>query len=105
MTGCTPQQFHWLPSLVAAPWVGPALYRLNTSRAVLGLMLRRHVWVAPTLLTPERIREQQRLARRPGARFASVAFVSGGLGSDRGSHLVAAAGAVAPMPAAGGAGG
>jgi pimeloyl-ACP methyl ester carboxylesterase len=79
MTGCTPQQFHWLRSLVAAPWVGPALYRLNTSRAVLGLMLRRHVWVAPTLLTPERIREQQRLARRHGGRFASVAFVSGGL--------------------------
>jgi hypothetical protein len=42
-------------------------------------MLRRHVWVDSALLTPARIREQQRLARRPGARFASVAFVSGGL--------------------------
>lgn len=31
------------------------------------------------LLTPARIRKQQRLARRPRARFASVAFVSGGL--------------------------
>ncbi len=79
MTGCTPQQFHWLRSLVAAPWVGPALYRLNTSRMVLRQMLRRHVWVDSALLTPARIREQQRLARRPGARFASVASVSGGL--------------------------
>jgi hypothetical protein len=59
--------------------VGPALYRLNTSRAVLRLMLRRHVWVAPELLTPHRIGEQQQLARRPGARFAGAAFVSGGL--------------------------
>ena len=49
--------------------------------AVLGLMLRRHVWVAPELVTPARIRDQQLLARRPGARFASVAFVSGGLDS------------------------
>jgi pimeloyl-ACP methyl ester carboxylesterase len=79
MTGLPQQQFNWLRSLVAAPWIGPALYRLNTSRPVLRLMLRRHVWVAPALLTPARIREQQLLARRPGARFASVAFVSGGL--------------------------
>ena len=79
MTGWPPQQFSWLRHLVAAPLIGPALYRLNTSRAVLRLMLRRHVWVDPELLTPHRIREQQLLARRPGARFASVAFVSGGL--------------------------
>jgi pimeloyl-ACP methyl ester carboxylesterase len=79
MTGWPSQRFGWLRRLVAAPWIGPALYRLNTSRAVLGLMLRRHVWVDPALLTPARIREQQLLARRPGARFASVAFVSGGL--------------------------
>jgi len=79
MTGLPQQQFNWLRSLVAAPWIGPALYRLNTSRMLLRLMLRRHVWVAPALLTPARIREHQLLARRPGARFASVAFVSGGL--------------------------
>ena len=79
MTGWPSQRFGWLRHLVAAPWIGPALYRLNTSRMVLRLMLRRHVWVDPSLLTPALIREQQRLARRPGARFASVAFVSGGL--------------------------
>lgn len=79
MTGWPPQLFRWLRHVVAAPLIGPALYRLNTSRAVLRLMLRRHVWVAPGLLTPHRIGEQQLLARRPGARFASVAFVTGGL--------------------------
>ena len=79
MTGWPSQRFGWLRHLVATPWIGPALYRLNTSRMLLRLMLRRHVWVDSALLTPARIREQQRLARRPGARFASVAFVSGGL--------------------------
>ena len=79
MTGWSPQRFSWLQQVIAAPLIGPALYRLNTSRAVLRLMLRRHVWVDPDLLTPQRIREQQLLARRPGARFASAAFVSGGL--------------------------
>ena len=79
MTGWPPQRFRWLRQLVAAPLIGPALYRLNTSNAVLKLMLRRHVWVDPDLLTPERIRQQQQLARRPGARFASAAFVTGGL--------------------------
>ena len=79
MTGWPSQQFSWLRQVVATPLIGPALYWLNSSRAVLKLMLRRHVWVSPELLTPRRIREQQRLARRPGARFASVAFVSGGL--------------------------
>jgi hypothetical protein len=68
-----------LRQLVASPFIGPVLYRLNTSRPVLRLMLRRHVWAAPALLTPARIRQQQLLARRSGARFASVAFVSGGL--------------------------
>jgi hypothetical protein len=79
MTGWPPQQFSWLQQVIAAPLIGPALYQLNTSRAALKLMLRRHVWLDPDLLTPQRIREQQQLARRPGARFASVAFVSGGL--------------------------
>ncbi|MEA5390809.1 alpha/beta hydrolase [Cyanobium gracile UHCC 0139] len=79
MTGWSPGRFGWLRRLVALPLIGPALYRLNTSRAMLRLMLRRHVWLDPGLLTPDRLRQQQRLARRRGSRFASSAFVSGGL--------------------------
>lgn len=79
MTGWHPKHFSWLRQLVAIPLLGHALYRLNTSRFVLKLMLRRHVWVNPNLLTSKRIREQQQLSRNKGARFASVAFVSGGL--------------------------
>ena len=82
MTGWTPEQFNWLRQLVSLPLLGSILYRLNTSRAILKLMLRRHVWVSPEMLSPERIREQQLLSRRKGARFASVSFVSGGFDPD-----------------------
>jgi len=79
MSGWSPQRFGWLRSLVMLPLIGPLLYRLNTTLPVLRLMLRRHVWVNSAWLAPERLRQQQRLARRPRARFASAAFVSGGL--------------------------
>ena len=79
MTGQAGQSFNWVRRLVELPLIGPLLYRLNTSRAILKLMLRRHVWVNRNLLTPQRLREQQQISRQPGARFASVAFVSGGL--------------------------
>lgn len=78
MTGWNPERFHWLRQLVSLPVIGSLLYRLNTSRAVLKLMLSRHVWVNPEMLSPAQVREQQRLSRRKGARFASVSFVSGG---------------------------
>ena len=79
MSGWPPQRFGWLRKLVMLPLIGPLLYRLNTSLPVLRLMLRRHVWMNSAWLTPERLHQQQRLARRPRARFASAAFVSGGL--------------------------
>ena len=79
MTGQSGQSFNWVRRLVELPLIGPILYRLNTSRAILKLMLRRHVWVNRNLLTPQRVREQQKISRQPGARFASVAFVTGGL--------------------------
>ena len=79
MTRWHPKHFGWVRQLVRTPLIGPLLYRLNTSRAILKLMLRRHVWVDRNLLTPTRVREQQRLSRQRGSRFASVSFVSGGL--------------------------
>ena len=79
MTGRAGQSFNWVRRLVELPLIGPLLYRLNTSRPILKLMLRRHVWVNRKLLTPQRLREQQQISRQPGARFASVAFVTGGL--------------------------
>lgn len=81
MTGRTGKSFNWVRQLVRLPVVGPLLYRLNTSRPILKFMLRRHVWVNRNLLSPQRLREQQTISRQPGARFASVAFVTGGLDS------------------------
>ena len=71
--------FPLIRALVEAPLLGPVLYRLNTSRAMLSWMSQRHVDVAGPGLTPEGIAERQRIARQRGARYASAAFVTGGL--------------------------
>jgi pimeloyl-ACP methyl ester carboxylesterase len=79
MAGRQSRAFPLLRSLVEAPVVGPLLYRLNTTRGVLGWMSRRHVNVSGPGLTAEGIAARQRISRQPGARFASAAFVTGGL--------------------------
>ncbi|KEF40729.1 MAG: hypothetical protein ER33_15425 [Cyanobium sp. CACIAM 14] len=79
MAGRRRRVFAAVRGLVEMPLLGPLLYRLNTSRAVLGWMSRRHVDVAGPGLTREGLVERQRIARQPGARFASAAFVTGGL--------------------------
>ena len=79
MAGRQSRAFPKLRALVEAPLLGPLLYRLNTTRALLAWMSRRHVDVAGPGLTPEGIAERQRLSRQRGARFASAAFVTGGL--------------------------
>ena len=78
MTNWHPKYFGWLRTLVSLPILGPTLYHLNTSRAILKYMLRRHVWIQTSWLTPEKILEQQHLSRKNGSRFASIAFVTGG---------------------------
>ena len=79
MTSWHPKHFGWLRGLVGLPILGPVLYHLNTSRAILKYMLRRHVWVQTNWLTNERLLELQKISRRTGSRFASAAFVTGGL--------------------------
>lgn len=75
--------------LVGTPVIGEALYRLNTLRSVIGLMYRRHVYGEVSRVTPAFVAKKQEVARRPGARFASVAFVTGQLDpvSDRAAFL------------------
>ena len=79
MAGRRSRAFPVLRALVEAPLLGPLLYRLNTAKGVLGWMARRHVDVAGPGLTAEGIAARQRISRQPGARFASAAFVTGGL--------------------------
>jgi pimeloyl-ACP methyl ester carboxylesterase len=84
-----PRAYAWARGLVGTPVIGEALYRLNTLRPVIGLMYRRHVYSEAGRITPAFIAKKQGVARRPGARFGSVAFVTGHLDpvSSRGAFL------------------
>ena len=75
--------------LVGSPVIGEALYRLNTLGSVITLMYRRHVYTEAGRITPAFVMKKQAVARRPGARFGSVAFVTGSLDpvSDRSAFL------------------
>jgi len=61
------------------PLVGPILYRLNVNRWVIGMMARGHVYSDPSWLRGARLKEKLAVARAPGARHASVRFVTGRL--------------------------
>jgi pimeloyl-ACP methyl ester carboxylesterase len=71
MAGRQSRAFPLLRGLVEAPLIGPLLYRLNTTKAMLGWMSRRHVDVAGPGLSPEGLSARQRISHQPGARFAS----------------------------------
>ncbi len=66
-------------TLVGAPIIGEALYRANTHPGVIAMMYRRHVYADASRITPGFVANKRGHARRPGARFASVAFVTGAL--------------------------
>lgn len=68
-----------LRRLVGTPLVGPLVYRLNVNRPVVQMMMKGHVLADPGSLTAERLATKMEVTRRRNARFASVAFVTGGL--------------------------
>jgi pimeloyl-ACP methyl ester carboxylesterase len=82
------------------PFVGAALYRLNVNRPVMNMMVRGHVYADPDWLTEERIAEKLAVIRAPGARHASIRFVTGQLDPfpDRDSFLKAARSAASAGP-------
>jgi pimeloyl-ACP methyl ester carboxylesterase len=65
--------------LIEAPVIGPALFRLNVSAPVMRKMMRAHVYAKPSFVSPERLAAKTAVTRQPGARFATAAFVTGGL--------------------------
>jgi pimeloyl-ACP methyl ester carboxylesterase len=85
--------------LIHAPVVGELLYRLNVSRPVVRMMYRRHVFADPAFLTDDLLAARMRVARRPGARFASACFVTGALDpfDDRAAFLAAVSRIQNPM--------
>lgn len=77
--GPRPRTYAAARALVRAPVVGEAVYRLNTHSRVIGMMYRRHVYADAGRVTPGFVAGKQGLSRQPGARFGSVAFVTGAL--------------------------
>src|SRR5262247_3930414 len=71
--------FDRLCRLVDRPVLGPLVYRLNVNRFVVRYMGAGHVYADPAFLEGERLREKLAVVRAPGARFASVRFVTGRL--------------------------
>jgi len=59
--------------------IGPLLFRLNMSRLIVTRMAREHVYEDPNWLSGDRLSAKLAVTRIPGARHASVRFVSGAL--------------------------
>jgi pimeloyl-ACP methyl ester carboxylesterase len=65
--------------MVDRPAIGPVIYWLNVNPFVVRHMVAGHVFADPAFLHGERLREKRAVVRAPGARFASVRFVTGRL--------------------------
>jgi pimeloyl-ACP methyl ester carboxylesterase len=81
------------------PVIGPLLYRLNVSRPVMRHMAAGHVYADTSFLTEDQLRQKLAVTGAPGARHASVRFVTGALDpfASRDEFLSAARGAALPM--------
>lgn len=71
--------FDRLCRLVDVPGLGPLIYRLNVNPFTVRRMGAGHVYADPAFLQGERLREKLAVTAAPGARFASVRFVTGRL--------------------------
>jgi len=99
MAGGQRRYFARIRRLIEVPLIGPPLYRLNVSSFVVRRMVTGHVYSDPAWLTAERMSEKRKVTQAKGARFASVAFVTGGLDRvrSRAEFLQLAANAALPI--------
>ncbi len=70
--------FRKIRQLVHRPVIGPLLYRLNVNRFVLQHMAAGHVYSDTRWLAGAPLAQKLKVIGAPGARFASVRFVTGG---------------------------
>jgi pimeloyl-ACP methyl ester carboxylesterase len=77
MSGKPAAAFEWFVRLVDLKGLGALVYALNVNPPVVMMMARGHVYSAPAALTPERFAQKLKVTRAPGARHASVRFVTG----------------------------
>jgi pimeloyl-ACP methyl ester carboxylesterase len=71
---------HWfgrVRTVIDLPLIGQLLYRMNVSRFVLERMARGHVYSDPGWLSGDRMTAKLAVTGAPGARHASVRFVTG----------------------------
>jgi pimeloyl-ACP methyl ester carboxylesterase len=92
----------WFASVrrfIDMPMIGPLLYRLNVSRPVMRHMAAGHVYADTSWLTEDHLRRKLAVTGAPGARHASVRFVTGALDpfASREEFLSAARAAALPM--------
>jgi pimeloyl-ACP methyl ester carboxylesterase len=92
VSGKPPASFERFAGLVDAPGIGALVYAINVNAPVVRMMGRGHVYGDPAFLTPQRLAEKLKVTRAPGARHASVRFVTGLLdpAPDRAAFLAAA---------------
>jgi pimeloyl-ACP methyl ester carboxylesterase len=79
----------WVTRASDIPIFGAVLYRLNVNAQVVRMMARRHVYSDPNWLIGERFHQKMAVTSAPGARYASIRFVTGMLDliSDRASFI------------------
>ena len=82
-----------------SPLLGSLLYRLNVNTPVVHMMARGHVDSDPSWLTGERLQQKMAVISAPGARYASIRFVTGMLDliADRTSFIEMAKGVKDPI--------
>jgi pimeloyl-ACP methyl ester carboxylesterase len=92
MSGRPAAAFDYLVRLVDLPAIGAVVYALNVNPPVVRMMARGHVYADPATLTPRLLSQKLAVTRAPGARHASVRFVTGALdpATDRASFLAGA---------------
>lgn len=64
---------------IELPVLGDLLYRLAVSRPMVARMMRAHVFADAGQVTPGVLADKLGITRQPRARFATAAFISGGL--------------------------
>ena len=68
---------YWIARAGDLPVLGALLYRLNVNAPMVRMMARGHVYSDPDWLVGERFTQKMAVVAAPGARHASVRFVTG----------------------------
>ena len=79
MLGRRPKALGMIARIGDWPVIGPMLYHLNVNKVTVGMMARGHVYEDRTWLSGNRRKEKLAVIHSPGARHASLRFVTGEL--------------------------